>query len=56
MVIEVSRAIVVDPQESTFAAKVGVIALIVACLSVVFWFWGRRWYVHKSYFTQPPAG
>ena len=56
MIGEVARAIAVDPQEATFGAKVGVVALIVACFSAVFLFWGRRWYVHKSYFTQPPTG
>src|SRR5690348_15665260 len=38
------------------AAKFAALAVVVLLISLVFLYWGRRWYVQRKYFTEPPKG
>jgi len=54
--VAVSLSIAHDAQSYPPYGRIAFVTIIMALSSVLFFSWGRRWYMCRSYFTEPPAG
>jgi hypothetical protein len=55
-IVEICSMFAKDHQLQSPGAKIGFAALVIVSFSLLYLYWGRRWYRQRSYFSEPHTG